>query len=124
MATATTNQNRTGLMLLDCDITSSSPTSSTTVAVGASRLLLLLKNGPNGDDTGNLLLLHINDYSLAAGSRLLLLDLAAMVWLLQIFFFFLWEGIFRILKCEWDRIIIPMNRRWIFHLLENKISHS
>lgn len=64
MVTATTNQNRTGLMLLDCDITSSSPTSSTTVAVGASRLLLLLKNGPNGDD----LLLYINDYSLAAGS--------------------------------------------------------
>ncbi|KAH9774552.1 PHD finger family protein [Citrus sinensis] len=56
-------------MLLDCDTTSSSPTSSTPVAVSASRLLLLLKNGPNGDDTGNLLLLHINDYSLAAGSR-------------------------------------------------------
>lgn len=91
MATATTNQNRTGLMLLDCDITSSSPTSSTTVAVGASRLLLLLKNGPNGDD----LLLYINDYSLAAGSRLLLLDLAAMVWLLQIFFFIFMGGHFQ-----------------------------
>lgn len=120
MVTATTNQNRTGLMLLDCDTTSSSPTSSTPVAVSASRLLLLLKSGPNGDDTGNLLLLHINDYSLAAGSRLLLLDLAAMVWLLQFFLFIYGRAFSKFWNVNGDRIIIPMNRRWIFHLLENK----